>query len=89
MKFNSQENKKGMKDDLSRIQLLHTEELFDIAIELWKKKWIIKEPAFVQHFDNWFIQRNNYWFEGAGVRLPSANNALESSNGSIKMHQTF
>lgn len=87
-KFTSQENRKLANRDLTTMHHLFYEVIFDAAAKLFIEKWKTKEIEFIQKFENSFIKQNKYWFFGARDKTPIHNNALESFNGSIKIHQT-
>lgn len=87
-KFNSQTNRRKAKEDLHKMYLIYDEKIFDEAAKLFVKKWTKDEQNFVQTFQNSFIKQNKYWFYGASHQTPTTNNAMESFNGSLKVHQT-
>lgn len=89
LKFNDQNNKELMKQDIRELQFLCSEQYFDIGCQLFIQKWKPKEQQAVEHFQKSFIDHNKYWFEGSLWSVPKTNNSLESFNGSIKVHQTF
>lgn len=89
LKFNNQDNKELMKQDIRELQFLCSEQFFDIGSRLFVQKWKAKEQQAVEQFQKSFIDHNKYWFEGSLWTVPKTNNALESFNGSLKVHQTF
>lgn len=87
--FNKKENKALVKTDLRKLKEAYSPTVFQEGARLFLAKWRFDELEFVIYFDDYWIQRNGNWFNGAGVRVPSTNNALEATNGNIKIHQTF
>lgn len=87
--FKNKANKDPVKEDLRKMQALTEEKFFDIASKLFIKKWISKESSFLKTFSVSFFRQNKNWFEGAALRIAKNNNGLESTNGKIKIHQTF
>lgn len=76
-------------DDLDRLQLARTPEMFNIAADLFLKKWIEVSPELVEYFEyEWLIQNRN-WYEGYMHKTPSTNNALEAYNKVIKDEHTM
>jgi hypothetical protein len=51
-------------------------------------KWA-KYTDFCDYFQREWLLKNRMWYEGAGPCIPSTNNALESTNSSIKKEDTF
>lgn len=87
-KFQSTANNEAIMNDLRAVHYLCTEELFEVGIKLFNAKWMPTESLFVKYFQGSFVDRNRNWFHGAAHRVPSTNNACESFNGSMKIHQT-
>lgn len=87
-KFNSQINRKKVKEDLHNMHVIYDEKIFDEAAKLFVKKWIEDEQDFVQMFENSFIKQNKNWFYGVSHQTPIHNNHTESFNSSLKVHQT-
>jgi hypothetical protein len=71
---------------LTLFQLSSSPEIFEKAVELFKKKWNT-EQAFLNYFEREWLSDNSNWYEGVGVcNVPSTNNALEAFNKVIKRH---
>lgn len=87
-KFTSNANKAEIKNDIRRLHLSRNEEQFNRGCHLFAEKWNSKELHFVEYFDTYWVQRNQNWYIGTGFRNPCTNNALESFNGSLKIHHT-
>lgn len=84
--FNNKNNKHRILDDLSRLQASSDVTTFDKGSQLFVKKWIKKENEFVQYMEKyWLKHENKFFFEGSMPKTPSTNNALESTNGKIKI----
>lgn len=75
--------------DLDKLQLSPSSEIFGKASKLFCEKWHPHSRELIDYFrDEWLIQNRN-WYEGIAKRVPSTNNALESSNRLIKDEQTL
>lgn len=88
--FDKKKNLAAMKEDLTLLNLsIHTPELVKIAEKLMYKRWRedLKEEAWTDAYEsswlckNWTRCESNQFGDGG---LPSDNNALEATNGSIK-----
>ena len=74
-------------DDIEYLHLSHSTEVFDLALDLFFKKWKIKNKRknqsiieFLTYFDKEWVQSNRGWYEGIQLYTPSTNNALEATN---------
>jgi hypothetical protein len=85
--------KEQIKQDIYTLQLCESEEIFDAAYALFKRKWLNKSKAvenFINdYFDKIWIQQHPGWYEGFAPGIPSTNNGLESNNGFIKEQATL
>jgi len=77
-------------DDIDKLQLASSKQVFDKALTLFIKKWLQrKQNKFIEYMNlQWFTTHQN-WFEGTAQRVPSTNNALESFNLVYKREHTF
>lgn len=84
-RFKKADNKALVLQDLGKLQLSASKEIFAVASQLFLKKWQQKEPDFISYFEKqWLCERNVNWYEGAKQQCPKTNNALESFNAKIK-----
>lgn len=75
--------------DIDCLQLASTKEVFQNAAEAFLTKWRPLQPEFCEYFQQEWILQNENWYEGAEVKSPSTNNALEAFNRNIKDSGTF
>lgn len=87
-KFNDQSNKEPIKSDLDKLKLSYSEVVFYQGSGLFVEKWAPKELELVKYIDEWWFTRHHNWFDGAAVRTPTTNNALEGFNGVFKTLHT-
>lgn len=78
-----------IKQDISKMKLAYNIDVFNRLAVQFLNKWGNLEDQFADYFEKTWIKRNSNWFNGAAVRTPSSNNALESFNGQLKIHHTF
>lgn len=71
--------------DIKILQLSQSKETFQKGSELLIAKWNTKQPAFMKYFEDNFVKQRSNWYEGFSMLSPSTNNALESTNGKIKL----
>lgn len=89
-KFTNATNKDLIIENISRLQMSSDVGTFDKGAELFVKKWKNREKDFVEYLQKyWFNPQNKYFFGGAMAFTPSTNNALESTNGKIKVDFRF
>jgi hypothetical protein len=85
--------KEQIKQDIYTLQLCDSEEIFNAAYMLFKKKWLKKSKAvdeFInEYFDKVWIQQHPGWYESFAPGIPGTNNGLESNNGFIKEQSTL
>lgn len=87
-KFHDQSNREPIKSDLNKLKLAYSEAVFDQGCGLFVEKWAPKELELVKCIDEWWFHRHHNWFDGAGIRTPTTNNALEGFNGVFKSLHT-
>lgn len=75
--------------DFDKLQLSKSDEIFDVAADLFVEKWRIIYPDLIQYFANEWLIKNRLWYEGAQKLVPSTNNALEATNKVIKDENTL
>ncbi|CAF1043138.1 unnamed protein product [Brachionus calyciflorus] len=82
-----------IRTDINLIQLSPSPEHFRLLCTLFTLKWSKKDPIidnFFNYFESeWVNSRNNGWYEGLSVNIPSTDNGLESINGKIKLIHTL
>ena len=91
-KTESMVNKSEQEDlmhDIELLQLAQNEQIFSKVSNLFVKKWIKREPSFIEYFQNEWLTTHNGWYEGVGHFTPSKNNALEATNNVIKKENTL
>lgn len=71
------------------MQLARSESIFDVASELFKKKWSKVSKDLVKYFESEWLKQHRNWYEGYRQKTPSTNNALESKNRGIKDEYTM
>ncbi|CAF2148675.1 unnamed protein product [Rotaria magnacalcarata] len=76
-------------DDIELLQLAQTEQMFFKASNLFIKKWMKKQPIFINYFQDEWLTTLHGWYEGVGHFTPSTNNALESTNNVMKKERTL
>ena len=80
----SEETSEALRSDICKLQICENEAIFNAAFDLFKNKWILEVPDFVEYFENQWFKENKNWYEGFAIGLPSTNNGLESTNDKIK-----
>lgn len=84
-KFQREENRMEFMKNLTNLHLCSSLEIFEIAVQLFVKKWINTEKVVVNYFTKqWLPLSYKFWFAGAIAQTPSTNNAVESTNARIK-----
>lgn len=79
----SKKVRESIRSDISFLQMISSQSLFESARALFLAKWAA-EVEFINYFtEEWIIQNPN-WYEGARTRVPSTNNALKATNRVIK-----
>ncbi|CAF4089063.1 unnamed protein product, partial [Rotaria sordida] len=76
-------------DAIQSLQTAQNERIFIKASNLFVKKWLKKQPRFIEYFQNEWLTTHNEWYEGVGHFTPSTNNALEATNNVIKKENTL
>lgn len=74
--------------DIDLLQGSPSHEVFDKAVKLFTKKWK-GQRQFMDYLKREWLLKNRYWYEGAAIRIPSTNNAIESFNAKIKNEATI
>ncbi|CAF3862535.1 unnamed protein product [Rotaria sp. Silwood1] len=94
--INDKDISKEMLEDIEMVQLCNSSTLFKLATTLFMKKWNYNNKEknqsvldFLQYFDDEWLKSNSGWYEGIRLYTPSTNNALESTNRTIKDDGTF
>lgn len=87
-KYNEQENKQGIMQDIRNLHLAPNEHAFKMGYSLFIEKWGAVEDEAVKKLKKSFFRKNSKWYIGAGYRIPKTNNALERFNGCMKIFQT-
>lgn len=75
--------------DLDKLQLSKSSAVFDIAVILFVEKWRVVSLDLMQYFNNEWLTKNRFWYEGYSHITPSTNNALENFNKQIKAENTL
>jgi len=93
---NDKDTAKEMLQDIEILQVCSSSSLFELGITLFMKKWKFDKKEknqsildFLQYFDDEWVKSNSGWYEGIQLYTPSTNNALESTNRTIKDDGTF
>jgi hypothetical protein len=74
--------------DIETMQISRNSKQFQIATQLFLKKWK-NESSFLEYFSNEWLLSKNGWHEGVQMYAPSTNNALEAVNRIIKDEYTL
>jgi hypothetical protein len=85
-------HKDNIRQDIYTLQLSESNEIFDSAYGLFKKKWNKVHSSvdeFLIYFDKVWICQHPGWYEGFVLGVPSTNNRSESNNGQIKEQATY
>lgn len=82
-------NNADILSDVDLLQLSPSVEVFETGVELFFIKWESSHKSFCKYFKKVWLQKNNSWFEGYQLLLPSHNNALEAKNNVIKKKYTL
>jgi transposase-like protein len=82
------EHIKELLSDLDKLQLCHSDDIFKNVLELFLDKWAVQKES-VSYFRKQWVDKNNNWYEGSGLLIPSTNNRLESWNRVIKDEHTL
>ena len=83
IKLITAKNRKKVRADISKLQILYSQELFETGKKLFQAKWR-EEAAFLNYFNNQWLNKNNGWFEGHSEREASTSNAIESTHKQMK-----
>lgn len=75
--------------DVDELQKCYNNVIFEKALQLFLRKYNVKETNFIKYFEEQWVNLHPNWHEGASPHTPSTNNCLESFNHLIKQHQTF
>ncbi|XP_028175937.1 uncharacterized protein LOC114364130 [Ostrinia furnacalis] len=75
-------------EDIECLQAATSSQDFDIASELFIKKWE-NERVFIAYFKEEWLLKNRHWYLGASPGSPATNNALEATNKVIKDTHTL
>lgn len=86
--FGNQNNREPIKTDLDKLKLAYNEQVFRDGCELFLQKWHPIEPEIADYIEEYWFERHENWYNGAGVRTPTTNNALEAFNGVFKQYHT-
>ena len=86
--------KKQLFTDLNKLQLSFSDLNFNANWFMFYKKWgdhkDMRVSDFISHLKKEFVESKTcFWYEGAALGYPSTNNALESTNNSIKNKHTL
>lgn len=87
--FKSTQIRNLIVEDIRKIQLAATKQIFEMMSSLFLEKWKYEEPAFVKYFKSEWLGDQCNWYEGAAEYTPSTNNALEGHNSAIKKKVTL
>ena len=74
------------------LQICANEESFKQATNLFLQKWRNTEPlvtGFLDYFQEQWLRKLSYWYEGASLGFPSTNNGVEGTNAVIKRDHTI
>lgn len=76
-------------NDLDTLHLSKNDKIFKEASELFVLKWYEEYPNLIEYFENEWLIKNRFWYEGVAELVPSQNNALESTNRYVKDENTL
>eukprot|EP01024_Parvocaulis_polyphysoides_P009218 TRINITY_DN12837_c0_g1_i2.p1 TRINITY_DN12837_c0_g1~~TRINITY_DN12837_c0_g1_i2.p1 ORF type:complete len:610 (+),score=28.52 TRINITY_DN12837_c0_g1_i2:103-1932(+) len=93
IKVKNPDIQQALRKDICDLQLCHSKEVFDEAIQAFFQKWQDSEcqgvATFLEYFDQSWIKHNSFWYEGFAIGVPSTNNGLEATNNIFKKQYTF
>lgn len=69
-KLNNHANRDAMREDLRKLKLSYSEDVFNVGSRLFLEKWKASEKDFAENFEATYIKRNRNWFDGAGNKTP-------------------
>ena len=73
-----------MNWDICNLQLCQSSIVFNKAIDLFSKKWLTKEKAFIEYLTKNWVKAKHGWYEGYSVGDPSQSNTIESTHKHMK-----
>lgn len=83
--FKSCSSKDQFMNDLDKLHLCSSTQVFDIASELFAIKWAAEEKGIMAYFQKWWFKpTHKHWYAGAMPFTPCTNNAVESANRRLK-----
>ena len=86
------ETREKLLQDIRNLQIMPNTRAFNHGVKLFFDKWKGNEEVvkFLDHFKEFWIDKNNGWYEGfADGHIPSTDNGLESVNRVIKEQHTL
>lgn len=87
-KLIAKENLQPILTDIDNLKMAFAKDVFDVGCKLFLEKWQTDEPAMMQYISDEWITQNGNWYNGAAIRTPTDNNALENYNGKMKVYDT-
>lgn len=75
--------------DLQKLQVAKSCEHFQIALQLFMEKWRKESVELIDYFEKQWVLKNSNWYEAFASPMASTNNALESTNRTIKDEHTL
>jgi hypothetical protein len=84
-----------IRHDIKAIQLSNSQSIFEIACELFLKKWrsatSVSESItdFLTYFEKNWVEKKASWFEGYAIGIPSQSNGIESSHKQMKAYENI
>ena len=92
MRSIEQETREKILQDIRYLQIMPNTRAFNHGVKLFFEKWTGNEEVvkFLAHFKEFWIDKNNGWYEGfSNGHIPSTDNGLESVNRVIKEQHTL
>lgn len=86
---NAKKNRTPIMNDIHRMHLAPSAQIFNGMAALFLRKWSIEEQEFCDYFEKTWLGSRSNWFEGASTYTPSHNNHVEGYNQAIKRDVTM
>lgn len=88
-KLGSNEYRDQIMEDVGKIHLAHSKEMFEHSVQLFDGKWRENLPDFCEYFKRYWVDSHSGWFAGFVHKCPSTNNHVEGYNSALKRCHTY
>jgi len=84
-----QELQEEFEEDIDKLQVSSSQDVFNETKEMFKKKWKQKKQTkMLEYLNEQYFTSHDTWYEGVALFKPSQNNACEANNKTIKDEHT-